>query len=71
MHGQLAEIGHHATLPWPVHAYDHARKVMGETTGPTARTSKHAGTLARYSFQQGLSVRQVALNEMFARPPMN
>ena len=28
---ELAEIGHlHATLPWPVHAYDHARKVMGE-----------------------------------------
>ena len=25
-------------------------------------------TLARYSFQQGLSVRQVALGEMFAKP---
>ena len=68
---ELAEIGHlHATLPWPVHAYDHARKVMGEDYWAYgAHENKQAlETLARYSFQQGLSVRQVPLDEMFAKP---
>jgi 4,5-dihydroxyphthalate decarboxylase len=68
---ELSQIGHlHATLPWPVFAYDHARKVMGEDYWPYgAYENKHAlETLARYSFQQGLSVRQVALDEMFAKP---
>ena len=51
-------------------AYDHARKVMGEDYWPYgAHENKHAlETLARYSFQQGLSVRQVPLEEMFAKP---
>jgi len=36
---------------------------------PGADENKHAlETLARYSFQQGLSVRQVPLAEMFAKP---
>jgi 4,5-dihydroxyphthalate decarboxylase len=68
---ELGQIGHlHATLPWPVHAYDHARKVMGEDYWSYgAHENKHAlETLARYSFQQGLSVRQVPLDEMFAKP---
>ena len=68
---ELAEIGHlHATLPWPVHAYDHARKVMGEDYWSYgAHENKHAlETLARYSFKQGLSARQVPFEEMFARP---
>ena len=41
---ELAEIGHlHATLPWPVHAYDHARKVMGEDYWPYGvHENKHA-----------------------------
>jgi 4,5-dihydroxyphthalate decarboxylase len=43
---------------------------MGEDYWPYgAHENKHAlETLARYSFRQGLSVRQVALEEMFARP---
>ena len=68
---ELGQIGHlHATLPWPVHAYDHARKVMGEDYWPYgAHENKlQLETLARYSFKQGLSVRQVALDEMFAKP---
>jgi 4,5-dihydroxyphthalate decarboxylase len=68
---ELAEIGHlHSTLPWPVHAYDHARAVMGEDYWPYgAHENKHnLETLARYSFEQGLSVRQVPLEEMFAKP---
>jgi 4,5-dihydroxyphthalate decarboxylase len=68
---ELGQIGHLATtLPWPVAAYDRARAVMGEDFWPYgAHENKHAlETLARYSFEQGLSVRQVQLDEMFARP---
>ncbi len=67
---ELAEIGHlHATLPWPVHAYDHARKALGEDYWPYGAHENKLPleTLARYSFQQGLSVRQVPFEEMFAR----
>ena len=68
---ELAEIGHlHATLPWPVASFDQARKIMGADYWPYgAHENTHAlETLARYSFQQGLSVRQVPLDEMFAKP---
>jgi 4,5-dihydroxyphthalate decarboxylase len=68
---ELGQIGHLATtLPWPVAAYDRARAVMGEDFWPYgAHENKHAlETLARYSFEQGLSVRQVLLDEMFAKP---
>jgi 4,5-dihydroxyphthalate decarboxylase len=68
---ELGQIGHLATtLPWPVAAYDRARAAMGEDYWPYgAHENKHAlETLARYSFQQGLSARQVPLDEMFAKP---
>jgi len=67
---ELGQIGHLATtLPWPVHEYDRVRKFMGEDFWPYgAHENKHAlETLARYSFQQGLSARQVPLEEMFAK----
>jgi len=68
---ELGQIGHLATtLPWPIAAYDRARAVMGEDFWPYgAHENKHAlETLARYSFDQGLSVRRVPLDEMFAKP---
>ena len=68
---ELAEIGHlHATLPWPVYAYDHARQVMGKDywSYGAHENKLPLETLARYSFRQGLSVRQVPLEEMFAKP---
>jgi 4,5-dihydroxyphthalate decarboxylase len=68
---ELGQIGHLATtLPWPVHEYDRVRTFMGEDFWPYgAHENKHTlETLARYSFEQGLSVRQVALDEMFAKP---
>ena len=57
-------------IPFLFRDYDHARKVLGEDYWAYgAHENKHAlETLARYSFQQGLSVRQVALDEMFAKP---
>jgi len=68
---ELGQIGHLATtLPWPVYEYDRAQKIMGEDFWPYgAHDNKHPlETLARYSHQQGLSVRQVLLDEMFAKP---
>ena len=67
---ELGQIGHLATtLPWPVHEYDRVRQFMGEDFWPYgAHENKHTlETLARYSFQQGLSARQVPLEEMFAK----
>jgi len=67
---ELGQIGHLATtLPWPVHEYDRVRKFMGEDFWPYgAHENKHTlETLARYSFQQGLSARQVPLEQMFAK----
>ena len=61
----------HATLPWPVaRIRPRAQGRWARTSGPTARTrtSTPLETLARYSFEQGLSVRQVPLDEMFAKP---
>jgi 4,5-dihydroxyphthalate decarboxylase len=68
---ELGQIGHlHVTLPWPVYAHDHARKVMGGDYWPYGAHENKLPleTLARYSFEQGLSVRQVPLDEMFAKP---
>ena len=44
-------------------------KVMGEDYWPYGahENQRPLETLARYSFQQGLSVRQVAFEEMFAK----
>jgi len=68
---ELGQIGHLATtLPWPVAAYDRARAVMGEDFWPYGAHENKLPleTLARYSFDQGLSVRRVPLDEMFAKP---
>jgi 4,5-dihydroxyphthalate decarboxylase len=68
---ELGQIGHLATtLPWPVHEFDRVRTFMGEDFWPYgAHENKHAlETLARYSFEQGLSARPVTLGEMFAKP---
>lgn len=68
---ELGQIGHLATtLPWPVAAYNRARAVMGEDFWPYGAHENKLPleTLARYSFDQGLSVRRVPLDEMFAKP---
>ena len=68
---ELSEIGHLATtLPWPVAAYDRARASMGADFWPYGAHENKLPleTLARYSFEQGLSVRQVPFEEMFAKP---
>ena len=66
---ELGQIGHLATsLPWSVAEYERVRSVMGgDFWSYGAHENQHAlETLARYSFEQGLSVRKLPLTEMFA-----
>jgi 4,5-dihydroxyphthalate decarboxylase len=65
---ELGQIGHLATsLPWSVAEYDRVRAVMGgDFWSYGAHENQHAlETLARYSFEQGLSVRKLPLADMF------
>jgi len=65
---ELGQIGHLATsLPWSVAEYDHVRGLMGEDfwSYGVAKNRHVLATLARYSFEQGLSARQVDVDEMF------
>jgi 4,5-dihydroxyphthalate decarboxylase len=65
---ELGQIGHLATsLPWSVAEYDRARQVMGEDYWSYGAHDNHhvLDTLARYSFEQGLSVRKLDVSEMF------
>ena len=66
---ELGQIGHLATsLPWSVAEYDRVRKAMGEDfwSYGIAENRHVLETLTRYSFAQGLSVRRLGVDEMFA-----
>ena len=66
---ELGQIGHLATsLPWSVAEYDRLRRVMGEDFWSYGvEPNRHVlETLARYSHDQHLSVRQLPVDEMFA-----
>lgn len=66
---ELGQIGHlQATLPWPVAAYEEARRVMGDDfwaygVEPNAKVIE---AITRYSFDQGLSERRLAAEDLFA-----
>jgi 4,5-dihydroxyphthalate decarboxylase len=67
---ELGQIGHLSTsLPWSVAENDRLKKFMGEdfwSYGVDA--NRHVlETLVRYSCEQGLSVRRLDVDEMFAR----
>lgn len=67
---ELGQIGHLATSqPWSVYEHERLQTIMGaDYWSYGAHENKHAlETLARYSFEQGLSVRKLAFEEMFAR----
>ncbi|HLH95697.1 MAG TPA: ABC transporter substrate-binding protein [Xanthobacteraceae bacterium] len=67
---ELGQIGHLATsLPWSVAEYDRLRGVMGEDFWSYGvEGNRHVlETLARYSFDQGLSVRELPVDEMFVK----
>jgi 4,5-dihydroxyphthalate decarboxylase len=66
---ELGQIGHLAvSLPWPVAAYAQARESLGADYWSYGALENRdvLETLARYSFEQGLSVRQLPFEEMFA-----
>jgi 4,5-dihydroxyphthalate decarboxylase len=56
------------SLPWPVAAYDQACASLGPDywSYGAHENRKVLETLARYSFEQGLSVRPLPFEEMFA-----
>jgi 4,5-dihydroxyphthalate decarboxylase len=65
---ELGQIGHLATsLPWSVAEYDRLCRVMGEDFWSYGvENNRHVlETLARYSYDQGLSVRELPVDEMF------
>jgi 4,5-dihydroxyphthalate decarboxylase len=65
---ELGQIGHLATsLPWSVAEYDRLRSIMGpDYWSYGVEENRHVlETLARYSYEQGLSVRQLPVKEMF------
>ena len=66
---ELGQIGHLATsLPWSVAEYERVRELMGDDfwSYGVAKNRHVLGTLARYSFEQGLAARQLDVDEMFA-----
>jgi 4,5-dihydroxyphthalate decarboxylase len=70
----LNEIGHlMVTLPWLVHEFNATRSLMGDDYWPYgfAENRKVLDTFTRYHFEQGLSQRQVAPEELFATSTLN
>src|SRR5262245_26537285 len=66
---ELGQIGHLAvSLPWCVADYDKARGALGpDYWSYGANENRHVlEKLAQYSFEQGLSVRRLPFEEMFA-----
>jgi 4,5-dihydroxyphthalate decarboxylase len=67
---ELGQIGHLATsLPWSVAEFDRLRGVMGEDFWSYGvEPNRHVlETLARYSFEQNLSLRELPVDEMFVQ----
>ncbi len=66
---ELGRIGHlQATLPWPVAAFDQARRVMGGdfwSYGAQANAAE-ISAMTRYSHDQGLSQRLLSAEDLFA-----
>jgi 4,5-dihydroxyphthalate decarboxylase len=68
---ELGQIGHLATSqPWSVYEHERLKKVLGpDYWSYGVEANRHAlDTLARYSFEQGLSVKKLPVDEMFAKP---
>lgn len=67
---ELGQIGHLSTsLPWSIAENDRLKKFMGaDYWSYGVEPNRHVlETLVRYSYEQGLSVRKLEVDEMFAR----
>jgi 4,5-dihydroxyphthalate decarboxylase len=61
-------------LPWVTAEYEATKAAMGEdfwSYGLTDANRKTLATMARYSFEQGLAVRHIGVEEMFAEGNLN
>ena len=62
-------VGLKIGLPWINAEYEETNRVMGQDFWPYGAAENHKvmSTMARYSCEQGLSVRLLAVEEMFAQ----
>jgi 4,5-dihydroxyphthalate decarboxylase len=70
----LGLIGHLAvTLPWPVAQLEQARRLMGhDFWSYGVETNRHVlDTILRYSHEQGLTPKRLALEALFAHATMD
>jgi len=58
----------HSSLPWLVHHVDHARRIIGDDwwTYGIGKNRHVIETLCQYLFEQGLSAKKMAIEELFA-----
>ena len=65
----LSEVGHlHTTLPWPVDEFARARELMGNDFWRyvVAENAKEIEAMTRYAYEQGMTDRKLAAEELFA-----
>jgi 4,5-dihydroxyphthalate decarboxylase len=70
----LNEIGHlMVALPWLIHEFNATRALMGDDYWPYGfpENRKVLDAFTRYHFEQGLSARKVASEELFAASTLN
>jgi 4,5-dihydroxyphthalate decarboxylase len=68
-YANLEQVGHlYTTLPWPVYELERARELMGEDYWRYGvhENEKEIAAMTRYSFDQGLSVRKLGPEDLFA-----
>lgn len=73
-YAELAKLGWaYSTLPWFAQEYEETKKLMGENFWPYGieANRKTLETLFRYSYEQGLSVRQLTIEELFHLSVLN
>ena len=65
----LAKVGHlFTTLPWPVHEFEAARRLMGDDywSYGVQENAKEIEAMTRYAFEQGLTTRKLTAGDLFA-----
>ncbi len=68
-YANLEQVGHlYTTLPWPVVELERTRELMGEDYWRYGvhENAKEIAAMTRYSFDQGLSMRKLSAEDLFA-----
>jgi len=68
VHGYTETAALHVTLPWINAERERTKEVMGEDWWPygVGKNRKTLDTFLRYHYEQGLSARPMAVDELFA-----